>query len=175
MTSIRFARPEDVAAIAHCHIAAWRDTYRPIVAEQYLSSLVPQDHVVEWAKRLQQPECHTLVAESSSHEIVGFVHGGPERTGRTDFCGEIYSIYILREFRRQGIGKRLFLGMTDALREDKIESVIVWALEGNQYRACYAAWGGEQVAVGPIRIGQQDLVEVAYGWSDTTTFDARLS
>jgi hypothetical protein len=52
------------------------------------------------------------------------------------------------------------------LLKGEITSLIVWALEGNECRHCYSAWGGEEIAVGPIRISKQDLIEVAYGWRD---------
>jgi hypothetical protein len=99
MVTIRVGLPEDAAAIAHCHIVAWRDTYRPILAEEYLNNLSLETPAAKWATNLQQPQCHTFVAKSDLGELVGFINGGPERTGRSDYRGEIYSIYILKEWR----------------------------------------------------------------------------
>ena len=166
MTTIRAARPEDAEAIARCHIAAWRDTCRPIVADEYLKNLSLETQTAKWIKNLQQPNCHTFVAETSRGELVGFINGGPERTGRTDYCGEIYAIYILKAWRGRGIGRYLLLRFSTFLLENRITSLIVWALQGNKCRHCYEAWGGEEIATGPIKIGEQELVEVAYGWSD---------
>lgn len=166
MTAIRPAQLDDAQAIACCHVAAWRDTYRPIIADDYLDNLSLDDHVAKWTKSLQQPDCHMFVAENEQGGLVGFVHGGRERTGRMDFRGEIYAMYILKDFRGQGIGRRLFQRFADALLRDQITSLIVWALEGNECRAAYAAWGGEEIERGPIKIGQQNLIEVAYAWKD---------
>ncbi|HEV2968790.1 MAG TPA: GNAT family N-acetyltransferase [Pirellulales bacterium] len=166
MVTIRSAVEEDAEAIASCHIAAWRDTYRPIVAEEYLNNLSLETHTAKWTTKIQQPQCHTLVAAHEQVQVVGFINGGPERTGRTDFGGEIYSIYILKDWRRQGIGRRLLGRFATALLETQITSLIVWALQGNEYRYCYAAWGGHEIAVEPIKIGEQELIEVAYGWQD---------
>ncbi len=166
MTTIRAGQPDDAEAIARCHIAAWRDTYRPIVAEEYLNNLSLENHVAKWTTRLQQPDCFTFVAENAIGELVGFINGGRERTGRTDYRGEIYSIYILKDFRGQGIGRGLLRRFSTALLERGITSMIVWAFQDNECRHCYGAWGSVEIAVGPIKVGQQDLVEVAYGWQD---------
>jgi GNAT superfamily N-acetyltransferase len=163
---IRSAELDDAQAIARCHIAAWRDTYRPIIADEYLDNLSLDDHVAKWTKNLQQPGCHTFVAEHDQRGFVGFIHGGQERTRRTDFQGEIYAIYILKEIRGRGIGRKMFQRIAGALVQDQITTLIVWALEGNECRAAYASWGGVEIERGPIKIGQQDLIEVAYGWRD---------
>ena len=166
MTSIRSAQLEDAQAIARCHIAAWRDTYRPIIADEVLNNLSLEDNFVKWKQNLRQPNTSAQVAETAQAGIVGFLHGGRERTGRVDFRGEIYAVYLLKEYRRQGIGRQLFQSFAQALVKEETTSLIVWALEGNECRAAYSAWGGEEIERGPIRIGKQDLIEVAYGWRE---------
>jgi L-amino acid N-acyltransferase YncA len=171
MVTIREAVPDDAAEIARCHIAAWRDTYRPIVAEECLETLSFEEHTKKWVANLQQPRCHTFVAETDRAELIGFINGGPERTGLTDYQGEIYAIYILKTWRGCGVGRKLLARFSEALRENQVTSLIVWALEGNDYRNCYSAWGAQEIAAGPIKIGTQDLIEVAYGWLDTRALD----
>ena len=167
MVTIREAVQEDAAEIARCHIAAWRDTYHPIVAEEYLNNLSFEEHTKKWTASLQQPQCRSFVAEIDREGLIGFINGGPERTGRTDYRGEIYSIYILKAWRGRGVGRKLLARFSKALLESQVDSVIVWALEGNEHRHCYSAWGAHEIAAGPIKIGTQELIEVAYGWPDT--------
>lgn len=165
-TSIRHANVADAEALARCHIAAWRDTYRPLLADEYLDLLSLDNHVAGWIEKLRQPDWHTLVAQDDQRQPIGFLSGGPERTGRADYRGEIYSVYLLKACRRQGTGRRLFQRFAEELIRNQIFSLIVWALEGNECRAAYAAWGGQEVECAGIKIGQQDLVEVAYGWTE---------
>lgn len=167
MVTIREAVSDDAAEIARCHIAAWRDTYHPIVADEYLNNLSFEEHTKKWITNLQQPRCRSFIAETVREELVGFINGGPERTGRTDYQGEIYAIYILKAWRGCGVGRKLLTRFSDALRENQVTSLIVWALEENECRHCYSAWGAHEIATGPIKIGTQDLIEVAYGWPDT--------
>jgi hypothetical protein len=60
----------------------------------------------------------------------------------------------------------MFRRIARMLLAGQVTTLIVWALEGNEHRAAYAAWGGEVIGQGPIKIGQQDLIEVGYGWRD---------
>src|SRR5260221_958015 len=150
--TIRVAVSGDAMEIARCHIVAWRDTYRPIIAEEYLNKLSVEEHTKKWFANLQQPQCHTFIAETDRRELIGFINGGPERTGRTDYRGQLYAIYILNALRRHGVGRKLAATFTEALRECQVTSVIVWALEGNDCRHCYSAWGAREIATGPLKI-----------------------
>jgi Acetyltransferase (GNAT) family. len=47
------------------------------------------------------------VAENKSGKIVGFAAGGRERMGKYMYQGELFAIYILEEYQRQGIGRQL--------------------------------------------------------------------
>ena len=166
MLTIRSAQLEDAAAIARCHIAAWRDAYRPVLADEVLNNISLEDKAVQWREKLLLPNTRALIAEIPQIGIVGFLYGGPERTGRFDFRGEIYGVYLLKEYRAQGIGRQLFQAFARSLAVDQIATIIVWALEGNDCRAAYAAWGGAEIERGPIKIGEQELTELAYGWRD---------
>jgi ribosomal protein S18 acetylase RimI-like enzyme len=167
MISIRPPQPTDARAIARCHVAAWRDSYRPLIAEAILSRpSIEDDYVRKWNDRLRQPDSLIFIAEDGPSELLGFIQGGRERTGRTDYEGEIYSVYVLKEYRGQGIGRKLFRQFAASLLENQITSAIVWVFEENQGRHCYAAWGGEPIATAPIKVGEQELVQVAYGWRD---------
>jgi len=167
MISTRPPQLADARAIARCHIAAWRDSYRPLVAEEILGKpSLEEDYVAKWVDRLGQPDSLIFVAENDQGELLGFIQGGRERTGRTDYPGEIYSVYVLKEHRGQGIGRKLFQRLAGSLLAIEVTTAIVWVFEANPCRYCYAAWGGEPIAAKPIKVGEQELVQVAYAWRD---------
>jgi ribosomal protein S18 acetylase RimI-like enzyme len=57
---------------------------------------------------LLKGETVVFVAENLDRNIVGFVAGGAERSGRfPGVSAELYAIYLLPEVRRRGIGTRL--------------------------------------------------------------------
>lgn len=108
-----------------------------------------------------------FVAETEDGDIVGFANAGPEREGDRAYRGELYAIYILEEYQRTGLGRRLFSSVTRRLLSDGFNSMLLWVLEDNR-PACrfYESLGGERVGRKPITIGGADLVGVAYGWRE---------
>jgi len=46
------------------------------------------------------------------------------------------------------------------------DTMLVWTLADNPYRRFYERLGGKLLCDKDIEIGEQKLVEVAYGWDD---------
>jgi ribosomal protein S18 acetylase RimI-like enzyme len=163
---VRRAHPADASGIAKVHVDSWRTTYRGIVPDGYLDSLSYEECETQWSRALQEGRNRIHVAENDTGTIVAFACGGPERTKQYDYDGELYAIYILREYQRKGIGRRLFQAVARDLAADGFRSLLVWVLADNPSRRFYEALGGEKVAAKPITIGGVTLEEVAYGWKD---------
>jgi ribosomal protein S18 acetylase RimI-like enzyme len=163
---IRQARVEDAAAIAKVHVDAWRTTYPGIVPADYLVSLSYEHHQEKWRNGLTVPEFgeFTYVAESDRREIVGFATGGPERSGKLDYRGELHAIYLAAGHRRRGIGRSLVRTVAERLVELQFDSIMVWVLADNPSRAFYEALGGEKFFETVVEIGGARMIEVAYGW-----------
>lgn len=118
----------------------------------------------KWLEKLDRSQV-ILVAEDERQGLVGFADGGPERTGRTDYRGELYAIYLLECCRRQGIGRQLVTGVFESLLKAGLDSALIWVLAENPCRAFYDAIGGRPIDRREIKIGDRQLVEVAYGWN----------
>ena len=87
-----------------------------------------------------------FVAETENGDIVGFANAGPEREGDRIYRGELYAIYILEEYQRIGLGRRLFSSVTRRLLADGFNSMLLWVLEDNRPAIrFYESLGGEQV------------------------------
>ena len=165
-TPIRLATPADAAAIARVQVEGWQSTYRGIVADEVLDGMTVETRTPAWLENLQASQAMTFVAESPADGVVAFANCGPERTGRTDFDGELYALYVLSAWRRQGLGKQLFGQCADTLRASSKSKLLVWVLSANPYRPFYESLGGRLVDEQPIAIGSQTLLEVAYAWDD---------
>ena len=168
-THVRHATFADAPGIARVHVDAWRSSYAGIVPEEILSGLSYSDRQTLWNSILNSPRSgtHCFVAETQKAEIVGFACGGPGRERIKGYEGEIYSIYLLQDYQRQGLGRRLLLSVTRGLLDDGIDSMLLWVFENNHgARQFYASLGGEVVRKKDVQIGGADLVEVAYGWKD---------
>ena len=164
---VRAAWARDARGIARAHVDSWRDTYAGIIPAAYLASLSYEKQTREWQGHLARPGNATLVAESELHGVVGFANGGPERTGHSSrFFSEVYVLYLLRAYQRQGIGRDLMMAFAAEIMKIGLRSMLVWVLAENPSRAFYEALGGELVGEKPVGVGGARLTEVAYGWHD---------
>jgi GNAT superfamily N-acetyltransferase len=165
---VREARQEDASAIAHVHVDSWRSTYRGIVPEGFLAEMSYEDFEDRWRgwlKNVGEPRLAYRVAELPSGRIVGFASGGPRHGPLyTDYAGELYTLYLLREHQRVGIGQRLLGSVARGLAEGGTYSLLAWVLACNPSRGFYEAVGGELLGSQEIEIGGARLEEVAYGW-----------
>jgi GNAT superfamily N-acetyltransferase len=170
LTHVREARHEDAAAIARVHVDSWRSSYKDIVPEGFLTGMSYEDFEDRWRGWLRgvgNPHWAYRVAELPSDRIVGFASGGPRQgPAYTDYTGELYALYLLREHQRAGIGQRLFGSVARGLAEGGYTSLLAWVLARNPSRRFYEAVGGELLGSQEVEIGGARLEEVAYGWLD---------
>ena len=163
---IRPALQDDAAEIARVHVAAWRSSYRGLLADDFLASLSEAGYTDRWRRVIGDGASRVFVVEEQT-EIVGFASGGRERAGESGFAGELYAIYIVAGSQRKGHGRELVRAIAAALREMGLRDMIVWVLRDNApAREFYERLGGIYVRAQPITIGTTTLEEVSYGWRD---------
>jgi ribosomal protein S18 acetylase RimI-like enzyme len=169
---IRPAEEQDIPSIARVHVESWRTTYRGILADSFLAGLSYQKHEDRHRRYMAQPGGFHYVADLPAAGIVGFLMGGPERSGDILFPGELYAIYILEQHRRQGIGSALIQQWAGSLRRAGLNSALVWVLQANKSAAAfYQRLGSIQIREQMIDIGGSSLKEIAYGWNDLSAME----
>jgi len=168
MIRIREAQKRDSAAIAKVHIDSWRTTYKGIVSDDYLSVMSYTERERRWQEFFEEKDHFQFayLAEEENGQIVGFASAGVNRAEIADYQGELYAIYILREYQGNGIGRQLTEAVARRLLHEEIRSISVWVLEKNPACRFYEALGGKKLLEKEINIGDTKLIEVAYGWKD---------
>ena len=164
---VRPAAINDATAIAHVHVESWRTTYAGIMPDLYLASLDEMLRAQLWREWLTA-DALVLVAELDG-SVVGFAHGGPNREPVKKCDAELYSIYILKDAQKRGVGTQLLRAMACALQQRHFQSLVVWVLEKNRSRNFYAKSGARLAASQVIEVGGAKLMEVAYAWPDLKT------
>ena len=108
MIKIRQATARDANAIAKVHIDTWRDTYAGIIPDRILLEMSLRRHSATWSVEFgKRRNGHTVVvAEDSRAGVVGFGSGGRARYRNLPYDGEVYTLYVLTDYRGQGVGKR---------------------------------------------------------------------
>ena len=171
--SIHQATIEDVAAIAAIHVAGWRGAYDGILDPSYIESKTIDHRLNQWKEIFEKNESDIWIAKDED-KAVGFIGYGRLKTAppgtskiRPQYSSEIYALYLLPDFYRQGIGTGLFRQAAVNLKTQKHTSLCLWVLDRNK-RGChfYEALGGQRIAKKIVEFGPTQAKEVCYGWRD---------
>lgn len=166
---IRKAEIEDAKGIAKVHIDSWRTTYKGIVPEFFLENLSYEQRELTWKKGIKENSVY--IAENENGQVIGFSTGGKERTGKYEaYTGELYAIYILKEYQGKGIGRLLVRTVVEDLKVKNLNSMLIWAIEENPACRFYEILGGKKIDTEEIEIAGKKLSEVAYGWDDVANY-----
>jgi GNAT superfamily N-acetyltransferase len=170
----------DAIAIGAVHVAAWRSTYPGILPDRYLAKLSVSRQAAYYDAAIRGGSI-VLVATATGTtgpmgggtRIVGFATAAAARTreisGRTLGNGEIETLYVLDDWREQGIGRALLRAAAERLAERGCGSAFLWVLRENQSRWFYQHLGGRPVLDATIRFAGQDVVQTAYVWDPIET------
>lgn len=172
MIHIRKAVPYDAKGIAKVHVESWKSTYVNIVPEEFLNNLSFERRADYWFSVI--PDGGVYVAEDENNQIVGFASGGKERSGDySNYNGEIYAIYILKEYQGIGIGKLLIDSIVKELTNQGVFTMLVLVLEDNPSRHFYEKLGAKKIDSIIVEIGGVKLNELVYGWEDIMPLAAK--
>lgn len=170
---IRRAFRRDATSIAKVHVQSWHETYKNLLPFNLINQSSIYDRTMMWERILttsdRWPNTTVFVAETDSNCIVGFGACSYQRSEDhriKGFCGEFQSIYVLREYQRNRIGKLLMKTMLTELQERNISSASIWVLRENQSaRKFFEVLDGQLIdeRIEYSRTGDL-LHEVAYGW-----------
>src|ERR1700722_1937962 len=138
--SVRHATIKDAADLARMHRATWQAAYRDMLPASFLQSLNNPEMEPTWEKdiaRYQAAGNHIMLADTE-HGAQGFVmfgRGREEVMTPADIpgnkLGQIYSLYVMPDFLKHGLGQAMMNAAFDVLREEKYTDVYLTAFEAN--------------------------------------------
>jgi len=164
MIAIRRAGLADAAAIGAVHVAAWRSTYPGLLPDTYLANLSPTRLALHYKAAVATGgTVYVAASDTPGPRIVGFVTAGAARTKNLGE-GEIETLYVLDDWRDQGVGRRLLQAAARQLGARGCRSAFVWVLRDNPSRWFYQHLGGQTAALGQTRLAGVALPQVAYCW-----------
>lgn len=174
--TIHPATKSDIPVIAALHIKGWQGAYGGIVDQACLDSLSVQERQKQWEEWLDPAARPVLIARDDSGHAAGFVSFGKLQTPppgsspiRPLYSGEIYALYLLPDYYRQGIGTSLLRAAASGLTPLKHRSLCLWVAEKNvRAVSFYKKMGGERCGKKDVCIGSSPVREVCFGWRDTT-------
>jgi ribosomal protein S18 acetylase RimI-like enzyme len=163
---LRDATPADAARVGEVHYRARAEAYPGLLPAERVNTRTLAERQKQWLEFLEHPgfgRDRFLVAFEGPSGLAGFSAGGPQRHGDEGFPGEVWSIYLLREWRGRGHGRALMAEMARRLHGAGYPALIVWTQPENvPARGFYERLGGVHVRTRP----SGGFESVGYGWKD---------
>jgi GNAT superfamily N-acetyltransferase len=125
------------------------------------------DHEQAFFNELASEQIVSFVAEDVGR-VIGFITGGYERNGDHIYSGEIYTLYVMKNRQRQGIGAKLVSVLARRFNQFGIYSMLVRVLRDNPYRRFYNKINGTYLQTQRKPFAGAMLDVETYGWLDTT-------
>ena len=134
--TFRDATAGDIPRLAALHVKTWADTY-PMVRRPPTYAIRESQWIEAFAKADGSWFC--IVIESAAGELIGFAKG--IRTGL--HTGDLNKIYLLREYQRMGLGRRLVGHVVRRFLAQGITTMTLSADASNPSCRFYLAIGAE--------------------------------
>jgi ribosomal protein S18 acetylase RimI-like enzyme len=170
---IRPSQSSDAQTMSRIYVKTWRDTYLSVIPFDYLFGMSASRQEQAFINELGSNQIVSFVAEDAGR-VVGFITGGPERNKDDIYNGEVYTLYVLKQFQRRGIGGKLVSALVTRLDQNGIYSMLVRVLKLNPYRRFYQKINGTLIKNERLPFAGEYMDVEAYGWLDTTLICYRL-
>ena len=139
--------------LVHLHVQAFNETHGPGPSVEGRQQ--------QGRKAFSEAEWFCLVAETSGGRLVGYARSQPyteEELG--EFKGELNKIYVLREYQKRGLGRRLVCAIARGLVSRGITSMLLFGDAGSPSNGFYERLGAEKL------IAANGRFHGGYGWRD---------
>ncbi len=116
---------DEIRGKGYVHFKSWHETYTGLVDEGYMSGITEEkcrDIAFKWPDNI-------LVAKDEG-TVAGFVAYGAYRDDTLPGCGEIYAIYVLKDYYGKRVGFRLMNAAFERLSD--YGRIALWVLKGNE-------------------------------------------
>ncbi len=143
---IREAKREDCFIIPKITTICWQETYPGIVSEAFLTKLKlnEKDRIQKAYAEFNSTPYQELVLEVNG-KVVGFVRYGSSSYPKIPQCGEIFALYILKDYQGYGYGKKLVNAALAKLKNQGFKAVIIGCLAENKSNDFYKHIGGKLI------------------------------
>ena len=159
---IRDATEADVVALSKLHVECWNQTYGGRTDEGALKLRESQ-----WREifRNVNDSWFCLVVENKNGELIGFAKGQKYRhEALPQYDGELNKIYLLRDYQRLGIGRKLFLMTVKKFLVQGINTMVLFGIPQNPSCNFHEAMKGQRL------LDDAGIFQGGYGWIDLQQF-----
>src|SRR6185436_8445700 len=164
---LREATIVDLRPLAELHVRTFNETH----VGPFGSGPTYATREWQWREKLSETDAvhFVLVLETAAKQLVGFIWCHPTKDN-PQWAARLNKIYLLREYQRRGLGKRMVAAAVDRLVENGLTSMALFTETDNE-PACnfYEQLGGER------QLDEQGQFGGMYGWADLRKLKDELS
>lgn len=150
---------DDRMTLSRVYEESWKSAYQGILPQDYLDT-IPTGF---WVDKIDQPQRQTLVG-LFQEKFAGVCAFGPARQPVGEEWAEIYSLYLLPPYQRQGLGRELLKTAVNILTTQEYDRIFLWVLEENHPARCFYEHAGFSATscFSPCTIGGKKLLQMLY-------------
>jgi GNAT superfamily N-acetyltransferase len=160
--AIRAATVADVPLLARLHVTTWNATYGPLLMRGPRYEIRERQWREAFTKHDGDARWFCFVVERPGGGLVGFAQGS--RSDHPQFAGELRKIYLLPEYQRLGLGRRLLGHVARHFLSHGISSMWLYGDARNPSSRAWTALGAEKT--------DNDPGNGNYGWRDLQSLAA---
>jgi ribosomal protein S18 acetylase RimI-like enzyme len=164
---LREATIADLRPLAELHVRTFNETH----VGPFGSGPSYSTREWQWREKLSESDAtnFVLVLETAAKELVGFIWCHPTKDN-PKWAARLNKIYLLREYQRRGLGKRMVAAAVDRLLEHGLTSMALFTEVDNE-QACnfYEQLDGER------QLNERGDFGGMYGWADLRKLKHELS
>ena len=115
---------EEIEGKGYVHYKSWHETYTGLIDAHYLEGTT-LEKCVGIARRWPD----NIIVAKDGERVIGFAGCGAYRDETLPGHGEVFAIYVLKEYHGQKVGYELMNAALERL--SAYQKVAVWVLKGN--------------------------------------------
>lgn len=154
--TFRDATEKDVPELGKLHAITWAETYNRknpnIQLRQY-----------QWQKAFTEENDGSwfcILVVDSKNVLVGFAKGKINKDNHSKPHGDLNKIYLLRDYQRLGLGKKLFSYVVKQFLSKGVNEMSLFGVPQNPSCAFHEAMGGERL------YSEKGNFDGGYRWPD---------
>jgi ribosomal protein S18 acetylase RimI-like enzyme len=155
---IREVRATDLQELAALHVKAWNETYHNVKNPPNYAT-----REYQWAQLFKQADgsWFCFVVENSEGELIGFAKGNAYASDDLPgYSGEVSKIYLLRQYQRLGLGRKLVGYVSRRFLSQGISTMVLFGVPQNPASKFHEILGGEKL------YSKNGEFHGGYGWNN---------